>query len=606
MRRLVVMALVLGLTVCTAYCAQTIEEKGTVEAVTLFRGQALVTRAVPVSARQGSVELTVIGLPKAAVGDSLFVNAAKDLQVRAVRYRTRAVGEAPEKEVKTLDDEIAAVQKEMRANAKRQILIGEKKNYLKKLESFVAPSANVEMSKGILNAETLAKITAMAFEQRAVLAKEELGLSESELDLAKKLELLQRKRRELSSRHSKTLREAVIFLDKTGDAKSSLRLSYLVQDASWSPAYNVRGSMGSKTAAVELAALAQQTSGEDWDAVELTLSTAGAQLVADGPSLAPLMLHLSRTRKGMNVAGLEQQLRSVHSQLRSGQLAQQKAVSIAQQEDIQWGMNWQVQALQQMELASDANQYQSVARSVSAKGSGLAVAYRIEGKVSLASRHDNQMVRITKLKLPVKYFYEATPLLTEYVYRYAEMVNKTATSLLEGRASVYLDGQYMGTANVPMVARGQTVTIGFGTDPQLRAWREFISKDEKGQLLGSNKEVTYKYRLVLDNYGDEEIEVRAFDRIPVETENLRVTLGELKDPLSSGAEYVRAYRPQGILRWDVKVPAKSARETARIIEYSFKLRYDAKLYIAPVMPAQPAAAEKMQFKKMMRARQWLR
>jgi len=421
MKAFVSIVLVLGVTACAACAAETVEEKGRVDAVTLFRGQALVTRVVPVNAKSGAVELTVAGLPKAIVGDSLFVNAAKDLQVRAVRYRTRAVGEAPEEEVKALDDEIAGIEKELRANEKSRVLIAEKKAYLKKLESFVAPSASVEMSKGVLNAETLEKITTTTFDQRTGLSEEELQLSEAVLESSKKLELLQRKRRELSSRHSKTLREAVIFLDKTGDAKSSLRLSYLVHSASWSPTYNVRGSLGSKKAGVELAALAQQTSGEDWNAVDLTLSTAGAQLVADGPSLAPLTLHLSRTQKGMNITGLEQQLRSVHSQLRSGQLAQQKAASMAQQEDIQWGMNWQVQALQQMELASEADQYQSVARSVSAKGSGLAVTYRIDGKVSLASRHDNQMVRITKLELPVKYFYEATPLLTEYVYRYAKL-----------------------------------------------------------------------------------------------------------------------------------------------------------------------------------------
>jgi uncharacterized protein (TIGR02231 family) len=215
------------------------------------------------------------------------------------------------------------------------------------------------------------------------------------------------------------------------------------------------------------------------------------------------------------------------------------------------------------------------------------------------------MVQIAELKLPAEFFYEATPLLTEAVYRYAEVENTSDVSLLGGRAGVYLDNEFMGTAELPMVARGQKVTVGFGTDPQLRAWREFVSRDSKDRLFGGKKVVSYKYRLVLDNYGDQETEVRVFDRIPLETENIKVKLAELKDALNTNAHYTRVYRPQGILRWDVKVPGKATRETARIIEYGFALEFDAKLHISPGAPPAPAARQKIMFKKIMDERMYM-
>ena len=69
---------------------------GKVEAVTLYRGQALVTRVVPFEGKAGPVELTITDLPAAVQGESLFASGGKDVQVRAVRYRTRALSEAPQ------------------------------------------------------------------------------------------------------------------------------------------------------------------------------------------------------------------------------------------------------------------------------------------------------------------------------------------------------------------------------------------------------------------------------------------------------------------------------------------------------------------------------
>lgn len=123
-----------------------------------------------------------------------------------------------------------------------------------------------------------------------------------------------------------------------------------------------------------------------------------------------------------------------------------------------------------------------------------------------------------------------------------------------------------------MVATGQKFAVGFGTDPQLRTWREFISRDESVQ--GGNRVVQYRYRLVMDNYKAEPAVVRAFDRIPYSPAQIRVALGEMTAPLSKDQEYVRAFRPHGILRWDVAVPSGSAAATAHILEYGFALEFD--------------------------------
>ena len=82
---------------------------------------------------------------------------------------------------------------------------------------------------------------------------------------------------------------------------------------------------------------------------------------------------------------------------------------------------------------------------------------------------------------------------------------------------------------------------------------------------------------MLENYSDRAVSVRVLDRIPVQTETISVRLGKISDSLTEDVEHERSLRPKGILRWDVKVPAKAARGTAKTVSYAFTLEYDADL-----------------------------
>ena len=53
-----------------------------------------------------------------------------------------------------------------------------------------------------------------------------------------------------------------------------MKVRYLVEAASWSPSYNIRADAARKSATVEYQASIEQMSGEDWNDVTMTLSTA--------------------------------------------------------------------------------------------------------------------------------------------------------------------------------------------------------------------------------------------------------------------------------------------------------------------------------------------
>src|SRR5947209_7572078 len=79
-------------------------------AVTVYQGQALVTREVSVPEGDGTVELVVTPLPAQAVDSSLYTEGTDGLRVLSTRFRTRAVKDDTRREVRAKEDLLETLQ----------------------------------------------------------------------------------------------------------------------------------------------------------------------------------------------------------------------------------------------------------------------------------------------------------------------------------------------------------------------------------------------------------------------------------------------------------------------------------------------------------------
>ena len=242
--------------------------------------------------------------------------------------------------------------------------------------------------------------------------------------------------------------------------------------------------------------------------------------------------------------------------------AANNSIQFEEQNKISWNLNDVAYGLQQLEINGDATTLQRPAKRENGRSERPSLSYQLSGNVSLASRSDQQMVRIMQTDMDSKFYHVAVPVLTSYVYREAELANSSDKDLLAGPITVYLDGRFVGRGEIPTVARGQTFVVGFGADPQLRARRELVDKQDGVQ--GGNRETKFEYRLVVENFAKDKTLVRVLDRLPhaENGEDIRVTLGETSDPISADKLYQREERPMGILRWDIDAPGNAAGENA--------------------------------------------
>ncbi|HUU85141.1 MAG TPA: mucoidy inhibitor MuiA family protein [Phycisphaerae bacterium] len=578
----------------TGRADEAIETTGTVDAVTVYRGQAYVTRVVEVAGPVGLREVVITELPEQVVPDSIYAEAADGVEVRSVRYRVRPVEEDVRQEVRELDEKLRQVGDKIEANQRHRELMDEQKTYLDNLEAFVAPTASTELSKGVLNADTLKTLTDFVFEKRQTIAEEELRLQQEGRALHDQEQLLDRQRKLLTGTSARTVREAVVFANVRARDGGRLRLRYLVNQATWSPSYTVRAGADRREVRVDYYASIQQMSGEEWPDVAMALSTATPSLTAKAPTLDPLTVALTpaaeRDYKQARKELSQQMQMAARDRINPANVAQlQKRPPSRQQaeppyfqsEEYDEVLNELARQLQVVDFNLDERITRRGEPMRRGDDESVSVSYQLPSRTTLPSRSDRQLIQIAALDLKGEFYKLAVPVLTDYVYEEATVTNDSELVLLAGPVSTYLADQFVGHGEIPVVTSGERFPVGFGIDPSLRTSRELVERRESVQ--GGNRVVHFTYRLALENFGGAAAAVRLLDRIPTANKSqVNVTLVSTGPDLSGDAAYLKAEGKKGILRWDVEVPQQATDLEAFAIEYEFDLEYDRQMTVAAV------------------------
>ncbi len=561
---------------CSVAFADVPTTTGTISKVTVYRGQALVTRNISIDLPAGASELIVKDLPAMIVPESIYAQTAGDIKVLSVRYRQKAVSEDTREEVKRLDAQIEDLNRK---------LIRVKKDYNQSnhiwkcydsLWKLAVDAANVDLNHGLLQSEPFETLTTYLETKSNEWHKNNIKLEEEEAGLTKDLELLQRKRREIDSGRSRTEREAVLFISDAAGKKVSIELSYLVNGANWQQQYNLRANPKESNVLIEYNAVVNQTSGEDWNGVALSLSTAEPTMVASPPILEPMLVALSHPvptqQAGQVFAGAD-----MARQYRDARKANIKRGIAANEELNRWAMDNQafVFNVGQKELQEYQRQIAEISRI-----EGISVTYDLPALLTLPSRSDQQLVTIASITAKADFTLIATPLLTDYVYLQAEVLNDSYTVLLPGPASMFRNGEFVGKGQMPQVTIGEKFTSGFGIDSQVQVAHEL--EDKRTRIQGGNRIDTYNYRIALSNYKNTAVELRLLDRLPyTDNASIKIELDKTEPQLSTDSEYLRTSGKKGILRWDLNLAANTIDSSATIVKYSFTMEYDRNMQIQP-------------------------
>lgn len=552
-----------------------------VTAVTVYHGNALVTREVDLPVGKGHVEVVVAPLPSQTIDSSLYTEGTDGIRVLSTRFRSRAVKEDTREEVRAKEEEIKKLQADAQRIQKEIQVIEQNLQMLSKLENFTAATMAQLSEKGVLNGETTITLTKYVMDTRAEKSKAQVSLQQSLQANTDATAFATRELGELTAGSGHTERDAVIVVDKAQDAAGKVRLNYLVGASTWTPQYRLRAGKEKDPVQLEYLAAIEQQSGEDWTGVDVVLSTAQPMLNAAPPDL--LALDVTVIGKGQPAGGggapapggmggpiLGTQNVEMSRSLRAK--AQQELIT----NNLKVGGAYinEAAALEQTEellsRKEDRDATQKAAGGINPEGPS--VTYHLRSKLTIPSRTDQQLIEVARIEMTPDYYYKAVPVLTPHVYRLATLANKSEYILLPGEATMYVGTDFVGRMNLPLVAIGEKYTVGFGVDPQLQVNRQLVKTTRNVQ--GGNQVHSYDYRITVNSYKSTPVTLQVWDRMPhAEAEAVAVSLVEPSPKLSADPSYLRKERPENLLRWDLTVEPGTNGEKADTIAYQFKLEY---------------------------------
>ena len=283
--------------------------------VTVYQGEALVTREVQVPEGEGTVELTVGPLPEQTVERSLFTESLDGSRVLSTRFRSRAIPSDTRQEVRSKQAQIKQLEAEGERLKKEISVQAEDLVYLQGLSRFTSAMLTSLTEKGRVDSEPIVTLSKFIMDNRGTKSKNEMDLRQRLQANTEEAAFLNRQLTELTVGSSRIERDAVIVVQKTKAQGGTVRLGYVVGAATWTPQYRLRAGAADAPVRLEyLAAVTQQT-GEPWTNVRIALSTALPSLDSAPPELLPLKMAVAGARDSGPIDAHEDLSQKINAEL---------------------------------------------------------------------------------------------------------------------------------------------------------------------------------------------------------------------------------------------------------------------------------------------------
>ena len=405
---------------------------------------------------------------------------------------TRQLEAAQDPHVTALTDALRAVERQQRQQRNLKRMLEQERAYLSSIQA----ASGEQLGKDLVTKSPSASDAAavLAFLDESLLKNSERDQQADDAHDALEREA-DRIHRELARfAQAPARQETLAWIDVTAPSAGPFRveLLYRVPGATWQPSYEARATTQSDAIELGSSALVRQQTGEAWDDVSLTLSTAKPALSGSMPELQPWKL---KPWEPVIYAGSAGQ-RQLRSKIESRDGALNVPASPAKRVD------------QEAQLAR-----------ASVETAGASVTFRLPQAATIPSDWQPHKVSIGATRLRAKLAYEATPTLLPYAFLRAKVTNETESLDRAGPVAVFLDGAFVATAALKQVAPKEDFDLYLGVDERVKIERKPLKERVDVSLLpglrGKMKSTDDEWLTTVENFTGRRISVLVFDHVPV-------------------------------------------------------------------------------------------
>lgn len=556
-----IMAVVMFLVLPVAAFADTLEQSSKITAVTVYPGAAHITRTITLDLPAGAHTIVFDSINPPLDENTLAVSGQGTASVKIYGgyIKQEFIKQSPnvrvaeiEKKIQDLDDQT------IERNSYLQVL-EQKKEYLNSIKLFAGGQLPKDLVTTMPTVENLKGVGDLLAEELADVEKQKNEIRIKLREIATERNTLALELGNVRSGGQNIERRLAVDLECSKPGKFTLNASYLVNGAFWRPLYDARTDISKSQVELTSFGVVKQNTGEDWQDVALTLSTAKPNIGGRMPYVAPWILQPIQVvpAKRALLKGI-----NVQSSVGDGSGSQYEAYYQASDYDIERDSS---DVKEKVVNARAEIAYSQVAQN------GLSVTFKIARPVSLKSDGTENKFPIATQTLKSEFEYSGYPKAAELSYLGSEVVNSQDLQLLAGQVNLFLEGDFVGKSDIQNVGPGEKFSLYLGVNENVKVKREQVDKKVNDILLAGipspNRTTTFKMKITIENYESRKIKYNLFESMPT-TQNEKQINIKIVDV--NPAPFKKDWDDRkGVWQWVLELEPKAKKE----IIYTFSVEH---------------------------------
>ena len=502
-----------------------------VKAATVYFNAAEISQTANANLPAGTSEIVVKNVANYLSESSVQIGAPASVTVLSVQFTNDYISEYDVDEnspaIKKVKDSIALVQKELNK-------VINAKNAENKTIELLDKNQQVFGQNSGLSVTELMKMVDYYKTKRTEISNTVNALTEKEKKLNETLVRLNSKLELNTEKEEKTSTGKLVLQVMNSVAGNvPLEISYLTNNANWTPFYDLRADNVTTPINMMYKAQVVQNTGVDWKKVKLTLSSGMPNQNNQAPTMSPWFLRYP------NVA-------------QYGYESQALQEVVVQAPGIKKELKGRVAGVQ----VNSISDYTTI------NENQLNISFDIDIPYDILSNGKKHSVALKEIRLPASYKYYAAPKLDKEAFLLAEITDYGKYNLLKGEANIIFEGMYVGKTWVNPGQTSDTLNLSMGRDKKVSIKREKVVDKSGTKFLSSKKEQTFTYDIIIRNNKKEAVSMKIEDQIPLSTDK-EIEI-ELKD--KDGA---KINSENGLLTWEINLKPNETKK----IRLSYLVKY---------------------------------
>ncbi len=526
---------------CLKLSADPLKTESEIKKVTVFLNGAQVNRMSDISIPKGNSEIHFDNLSTKLNPESIQLSSDANLMITDVKHQlyqpeapdpSETMPEAARLEIESIGVLNEDLDYELRAIAAEEEILMAESNLIKNIRLLKQGTDSLELLQNSLD---YYHVKYVQINKRIIeLDRQKKKANKAKLANVNQINEIHKKHKVEIDRSQKY--RIIASVNSSYPVKAKFELNYMVHDAYWKPAYDIRAEDIESPIKINYKGNVVQNTGVDWEDVKLTVSTSNPSQNKNRPILNPWYVDFYNPNYYRN-----QSATNLNSYIQTDEVASE--------------MDYK----KEKAMPGKAYDIKNIATVVQ---NNINVQYQLDVDYNIPSDGMVHSVQMTEEEVDAEYQYHSVPKMDCRAFLLAKIKEWGNLNLLAGDANLFFGGVYVGKTRIDPNVINDEMLLSLGVDEKVNVKRYQLETDASHSFFGGNKTEVFTYEISIRNNKNESITMDLLDQIPLShNEEIEINLVD-----SNGAAYTKDY---GKLLWDVEIGPNSIKK----FKFSYSVKY---------------------------------